>query len=38
MIRNLEIVEKVNLKMNEKINLIVAKRNQIEKLNQGTIR
>lgn len=34
MIRNLEIVEKVNLKMNEKINLIVAKRNQIEKLNQ----
>lgn len=32
MIRNLEIVERVNLKMNEKVNAIVAKKNQILQL------
>lgn len=33
MIKNLEILEKVNLKMKEKVNLIIAKKLEIEKLN-----
>ncbi len=33
MIKNLEILEKVNLRMKEKVNLIIAKKMEIEKLN-----